>query len=57
MTETLFDSLRSLKGLLFVAPLLALPLMIMAPAMSTPAFNKQGAGLVLFVTLQRSTMQ
>ena len=57
MTATVLTSLRNLKGLLFVLPFLALPLATFASSMSTPSFNKQGAGLVLFVSLQRSSMQ
>ena len=57
MTATVLTSLRNFKGLLFILPFLALPLVTFAPAMTTPAISKQGAGLVLFVSLQRSAMR
>lgn len=53
MISTVLATCRNVKGLLFVLPFLALPRMTVA----TPAISKQGAWLVLLVSLRRTALQ
>ena len=57
MTLAPITLLRNFSGMLFVLPFLVLPLLTIAPTLGSPSVSKQGAGLVLLVSLQRSAMR